>query len=180
MTEKEREQEIYRRTEQRDLLMRRFEMRQKIKQQQRQARLAEKNAAKKGTIKNKSKNSSVDDKKGLVDSTNDLNQGQSSMTDRRKANESKKKDTSVSKALANLKADREKKKQQGKTKMISTFDNFTKKYFSIEQKEREHSIRLMVRVRVFFKLKNKGLFSYLVLKNQKKKLNTFEFRLLKV
>ena len=32
--------------------------------------------------------------------------------DRRKANESKRKETHVSKALANLKADREKKKQQ--------------------------------------------------------------------
>lgn len=36
-----------------------------------------------------------------------------SIMDRRKANESKRKDTHVSKALANLKADREKKKQQG-------------------------------------------------------------------
>ncbi len=41
MTEKEREQEIYRRTEQRDLLARQFEMRKKIRQKERDAARAE-------------------------------------------------------------------------------------------------------------------------------------------
>lgn len=42
-----------------------------------------------------------------------VNKTSSISMDRRIANESKRKDTGVSKALANLKADREKKKQQG-------------------------------------------------------------------
>ncbi len=46
------------------------------------------------------------------DENNSLNKSDTIM-DRRKANESKRKDTHVSKALANLKADREKKKQIG-------------------------------------------------------------------
>jgi len=46
------------------------------------------------------------------DDNTSLNKSDTIM-DRRKANESKRKDTHVSKALANLKADREKKKQIG-------------------------------------------------------------------
>lgn len=49
--------------------------------------------------------------------TNSLNTS-ASISDRRKTNESKRKDTGVSKALANLKADREKKKQQGNLFLI--------------------------------------------------------------
>ena len=120
MTEKEREEEIYRRTEQRDLLMRRFEMKKKLKQQQREAARADREKRReerrKEKLKNKKKNvekSPSDSKNTSIDDNNDsLNKLTTSM-DRRKANESKRKDTEVSKALANLKADREKKKQQG-------------------------------------------------------------------
>lgn len=133
MTEKEREQEIYRRTEQRDLLMRQFEMKKKIKQKEKDALKAEKKKlknAKKLENKNKSNKSyrvgSSDDetrsktKMGRSfndqDNTSDDEDASISKTDsimdRRKVNESKRKDTHVSKALANLKADREKKKQQ--------------------------------------------------------------------
>lgn len=45
-----------------------------------------------------------------------------SIMDRRKANESKRKDTHVSKALAHLKADREKKKQQGEVQFYFEFN----------------------------------------------------------
>lgn len=41
LTEKEREQEIYRRTEQRDVLMGQFEMKKKIKRKEKDARRAQ-------------------------------------------------------------------------------------------------------------------------------------------
>ena len=143
MTEKEREEEIYRRTEQRDILLKRFQLQKKLKQQEKDARRAErqKRRAEKQKLKKAKKKSAkfVDQEEHeegqegnnnennqspkLNDKTNNLSDfldnessplknatGSSSM-DRRKANESKKKDTGVSKALANLKADREKKKQ---------------------------------------------------------------------
>jgi RNA polymerase-associated protein RTF1 len=144
MTEKEREEEIYRRTEQRDILLKRFQLQKKLKQQEKDARRAErqKRRAEKQKLKKASKKKSAkfadqeEHEEGqeennyennqspkLNDKTNNLSDfldnessplknatGSSSM-DRRKVNESKKKDTGVSKALANLKADREKKKQ---------------------------------------------------------------------
>jgi RNA polymerase-associated protein RTF1 len=59
-----------------------------------------------------------------------LNDSDVPMSDRRKTNESKRKDTDVSKALANLKADREKKKQQAedqKAKQASSTQQQQKK-----------------------------------------------------
>lgn len=113
MTEKEREMEIYRRTEQRDLLMRQFELKKKIKQKDKAVRAANK---KKRKEEKKKKKSFSDDKRNNNDESNeqsdDEKNNSSTIMDRRKANESKRKDTHVSKALANLKADREKKKQQ--------------------------------------------------------------------
>jgi RNA polymerase-associated protein RTF1 len=131
MTEKEREEEIYRRTEQRDILLKRFQLQKKLKHQEKEARRAErqKRRNEKRKLKKSSKKSAkfVDvgedednESTKLNDKTNNLNdfpdneslkQAASSSMDRRKVNESKKKDTGVSKALANLKADREKKKQ---------------------------------------------------------------------
>jgi hypothetical protein len=140
MTEKEREEEIYRRTEQRDSEMKRFEMMKKIKQADKARRREERKKAKKlakkssgggaSTGKNKSTENEMsfettnkNDKSGAGDgSLNDSDLAASSsgvavdsLLERRKTNESKRKDTDVSKALANLKADREKKKQQGLT-----------------------------------------------------------------
>lgn len=138
LTEKEREQEIYRRTEQRDVLMGQFEMKKKIKRKEKDARRAqrkqeklEKKRENKANKKNKSfktgsgssdndetrsktklSRSYNEDKDGTSDDEDaSLNKSEIIM-DRRKANETKRKDTHVSKALANLKADREKKKQQ--------------------------------------------------------------------
>ncbi|CAF0937717.1 unnamed protein product [Brachionus calyciflorus] len=115
MTEKEREEEIYRRTEQRDLLLKRFEMRKKLKQQQKDAKKAEKKRLKKEKSQKPKKSVKIVDEEMDEDSNNvnsSLNDSDVPMSDRRKTNESKRKDTEVSKALANLKADREKKKQQ--------------------------------------------------------------------
>jgi len=134
LTEKEREEEIFRRSEQRDLLLKRFEMQKKIKQQQKAQARAEKQERraelKKEKLRNKklqqqsqSKASADDDSINNNDGTtkadnlSGLNESDASslsnslnLDSRRKANESKRKDTEVSKALASLKADREKKK----------------------------------------------------------------------
>lgn len=57
---------------------------------------------------------SINDGKDATSEDEDTSMNKSdTIMDRRKANESKRKDTHVSKALANLKADREKKKQLG-------------------------------------------------------------------
>lgn len=137
MTEKEREQEIYRRTEQRDLLMRQFEMKKKIKQKEKDALKVEKKKLKaekkrenkgrknkslrvglassdnESQSKTKMCTSYIDEKENTSeDEDRSFSNKSESIMDRRKANESKRKDTHVSKALANLKADREKKKQQ--------------------------------------------------------------------
>lgn len=130
MTEKEREQELFRRTEQRDSLMRQFEMKKKIKQKEKDALKAEKKKLK-SEKKRESKNKSVRLGSSDEESRSKTKMGRSfneqyntsddedasiskaePIMDRRKANESKRKETHVSKALANLKADREKKKQQ--------------------------------------------------------------------
>lgn len=112
MTEKEREEEIYRRTEQRDLLLKRFEMKKKLKQQQKEAKKKQRSQKPKKSVKIVDEDSN---------NTSPLNDSDIPMSDRRKTNESRRKDTDVSKALANLKADREKKKQQAedqKAKMV--------------------------------------------------------------
>lgn len=124
MTEKEREEEIYRRTEQRDFLLRRFETKKKIKQQQREAKRAEKKRSKK-THKKTVKMAKED---GEESEETGLNLSDVSMSERRKTNESKRKETEVSKALANLKADREKKKQQA--------ENHRKKAEKIQQQKK--------------------------------------------
>ncbi|RNA03834.1 RNA polymerase-associated RTF1 -like protein [Brachionus plicatilis] len=119
MTEKEREEEIYRRTEQRDLLLRRFEMKKKIKQQQKEAKRAEKKKAKRENKPKKSAKMANDDEGGSESEEEDgLNVSDMSMSERRKVNESKRKETEVSKALASLKADREKKKQQAENQRV--------------------------------------------------------------
>jgi RNA polymerase-associated protein RTF1 len=151
LTEKEREEEIFRRSEQRDLLMKRFEMQKKIKQQQKEKARAEKQERraerKKEKLKNKkltqqSQSKASDDADLSHDLTkasnlSNLNESDSSalsnslnLDSRRKANESKRKDTEVSKALASLKADREKKKQQAEklqqqAKKLRTEDVFS-------------------------------------------------------
>lgn len=112
MTEKEREMEIFRRTEQRDLLMRQFEMKKRIKQKEKAMK-----AKNKKEEKHKKKLAKKSDSDARAQETNESGDEKrhspsSTMMDRRKTNESKRKDTHVSKALANLKADREKKKQQ--------------------------------------------------------------------
>ena len=161
LTEKEREEEIFRRSEQRDLLLKRFEMQKKIKQQQKAQARAEKQARraerKKEKLKNKklnqqsqSKTSTDADMSNEVTKTANLssmNESDSSalsnslnLDSRRKANESKRKDTEVSKALASLKADREKKKQQAEklqqqAKKLRTEDVFS----STSSSEEEHS-----------------------------------------
>ena len=151
LTEKEREEEIFRRSEQRDLLMKRFEMQKKLKQQQKAQVRAEKQERraerKREKLKNKkltqqSQSKTSDDADLSHDLTkasnlSNLNESDSSalsnslnLDSRRKANESKRKDTEVSKALASLKADREKKKQQAEklqqqAKKLRTEDVFS-------------------------------------------------------
>lgn len=118
MTEKEREEEIYRRTEQRDLLKKQFEMRKKLSRKQKEeARLKryEEKKSKKLSSQKQTDDEEVQMRENDVDDEVDDSQKQTTLEfmDRRKVNESKRKNTDVSKALANLKADREKKKQQG-------------------------------------------------------------------
>lgn len=124
MTEKEREEEIYRRTEQRDLLKKQFEMRKKLSRKQKEEARLKRHEEKKKTAKKSQKQvaSSDDDHVQMRDNDEDERNDDSAqkqaaveIMDRRKVNESKRKNTDVSKALANLKADREKKKQQGIT-----------------------------------------------------------------
>lgn len=113
MTEKEREMEIFRRTEQRDLLMRQFEMKKRIKQKEKAMKAKKKKEEKhKKKLANKMNDSDPRQQETNESGDEKNNSPSSTMMDRRKANESKRKDTHVSKALANLKADREKKKQQ--------------------------------------------------------------------
>jgi RNA polymerase-associated protein RTF1 len=131
MTEKEREEEIYRRTEQRDLLMKQFEMKKKLKQQQRAARkLHEKENVQ---LKSKSKSVTMHEEHH-GESEEDLNKV---VLARRKTNETKRKDTHVSKALANLKADREKKKQQAENLQKQAKKLRTKDVFSSSSDEED-------------------------------------------
>jgi RNA polymerase-associated protein RTF1 len=141
MTEKEREEELFRRTERREELMREFEMRKRIRRAEKEKKRAQKgshqakSASKSAVSSNKiksvkyvkdsddshsSENESEKKRDFSLNKENDLDDKgdldtsatkPTSILDRRKAYESKKKDTGVSKALANLKADREKKKQ---------------------------------------------------------------------
>ena len=125
MTEKEREEEIYRRTEQRDLLKKQFEMRKKLSRKQKEEARLKRHEEKKKTAKKSQKQVASSDDDHVQMRDNDLDddderndesaqkQAAVEIMDRRKVNESKRKNTDVSKALANLKADREKKKQQG-------------------------------------------------------------------
>lgn len=111
MTEKEREEEIYHRAEQRELLRSRFEIKKKLKKQERLEKsgglLAKKKTVKEGAKGKKTAKIDMDDFETPATS------------ERRQTNENKKKETHVSKALENLKADREKKKKIAEDKQKS-------------------------------------------------------------
>jgi RNA polymerase-associated protein RTF1 len=116
MTEKEREEEIYHRSERREMLKTRFLIEKKIKKQQKKESGKVKEKKVKTPTKTKSSASNIDasyDEKVDSASDQDLDDSNSQGMDRRKVIENKKKETHVSKALANLKADREKKKKIG-------------------------------------------------------------------
>ena len=113
MTEKEREEEIFHRSERREMLKTRFLIQKKMKDQQK---------AEKRKTKNKSKNHSIDNLSASSSTLNISNIDDNKSSDynaeidtisslRRNANENKKKETGVTKALENLKSDREKKKK---------------------------------------------------------------------
>lgn len=149
LTEKEREEEIYRRTEQRDLLLKRFEMQKKIKQQQKDARRAQKQEARLERKRQQQKNRKVKEpvNKDKEDIVKPNNSNLLNLDSRRKANESKRKDTEVSKALAHLKADREKKKQQAErlqsqqAKKLRTEDVFSSTSSSEQNSDRDDDDR---------------------------------------
>lgn len=109
MTEKEREEEIYSRAERREALKTRFLIQKKIKEQNKKTKSKDKK------MKSKEK-SKIDHNKTKMDIETNENMDDMASS-RRKANENKKKDTHVSKALENLKASREKKKQQAEDRL---------------------------------------------------------------
>jgi RNA polymerase-associated protein RTF1 len=117
MTEKEREEEIYHRTERREMLKTRYLIQKKMKDQQK----AEKKKTK-SKSNNKNHHNAINDLSASSSNLNISNLDEKNSSDynneidtisslRRNANENRKKETGVSKALESLKSDREKKKK---------------------------------------------------------------------